>query len=107
MKDLKQPSSAAVGLMRVLWVIILCFYVTVFVSSIPIRFAYLSQPHEDFRVRFITAMMLNTGDFAQMQASGVTATIYAGYIIALDCIQAAFFTLIAVFIFWRKSDDLY
>src|SRR5215207_10993388 len=78
-------------LARVGWVAVAAVALGQFIISVPARYAHLA--HSTAGVRAALAEM------------GLSAGGYALYNVALDAIFVSIFALVAIVIFWRRSDD--
>src|SRR5215218_7601370 len=78
-------------LARAAWVAVAVVALGQFVISVPTRYAELAHPTA--RVR------------AALAEVGLSAGGYALYNVALDAIFVSIFALVAIVIFWRRSDD--
>ena len=76
---------------RAVWVGMAVVTLGVFALSVPARYAQLSHPTAKVR--------------AALAEAGLPAGGYAFYNVALDTIFVSVFALVAIVIFWRRSDD--
>lgn len=76
---------------RAAWVVGAVVALGQFVLSIPARYAQLSHPAASVRTA--------------LSESGMPATGYALYNVALDAVFVSVFAAVAIVIFWRRSDD--
>jgi hypothetical protein len=78
-------------LARAAWVAVAVVALGVFVISVPARYAQLSHPSASVRVA-LSEVGLSTGG-------------YALYNVTLDAVFVSVFAVVAIVIFWRRSDD--
>jgi hypothetical protein len=78
-------------LARAVWVAVALATLGAFAFSLPVRYAELSHP---------TARVL-----AALAEAGLSAGGYAFYNVALDAAFVSVFAVVAIVIFWRRSDD--
>jgi hypothetical protein len=79
-------------LARAAWVAVAVATLGAFVFSVPARYAQLAHPTAGVR--------------AALAEMGLSAGGYALYNVALDTIFVSVFAVVAIVIFWRRSDDL-
>jgi hypothetical protein len=79
-------------LTRAAWAAVAVTTLGVFALSVPARYAQLSHPTAKVR--------------AALAEVGLPASGYAFYNVALDTVFVSVFALVAIVIFWRRSDDL-
>jgi len=89
------PSSTLHGpwllLARVAWIAVAIAALGIFVISVPARYAELARP--------------TTGVRAALAEMGLSAGGYALYNVTLDTIFVSVFAVVAIVIFWRRSDE--
>jgi hypothetical protein len=78
-------------LARVAWVVVAVVALGQFVISVPVRYTQLVHPTAGVR--------------ASLAELGLSAGGYAFYNVALDAVFVSIFALVAIVIFWRRSDD--
>src|SRR5262249_17886196 len=88
---------------RAAWLAAALVYVTLFLAGVPIYLDYLStvcpaNPTCPFGPRPYPGV-------EAIQAAGLTATSLAAYFTALSVIGTVGYTLVAAFIFWKRSDE--
>jgi hypothetical protein len=79
-------------LVRAVWVTVAVAALGTFVISVPARYAQLSNPTAKVRTAILEA--------------GLSAGGYALYNVTLDTVFVSVFAVVAIVIFWRRSDDL-
>lgn len=83
-------------LARMIWVAIMASAVLIYSLSIPLRIAQLSQ----IGVGGVTA-----DQAVALKSIGISVVFRAAYFVAIELFVSLLFISIAVFIFWRKSND--
>jgi hypothetical protein len=87
----RSPALRSLVLARVAWVAVAVVALGTFVISVPARYAQLAHPTAEVR-----------GALVEM---GLSAAGYALYNITLDAVFVSIFAVVAIIIFWRRSDD--
>src|SRR5215203_5283789 len=85
------PALRRLLLARAAWVAVAFVSLGTFVISVPARYAQLANP--------------NAGVRAALAEMGLSAGGYALYNVTLDTVFVSVFALVAIVIFWRRSDD--
>jgi hypothetical protein len=87
----RPPALRRMVLARAAWVAVAVVALGTFVISVPARYAQLAHPTAEVR-----------GALVEM---GLSAGGYALYNITLDAVFVSIFAVVAIIIFWRRSDD--
>jgi hypothetical protein len=87
----RPPALRRLVLARAAWVAVAVVALGTFVISVPARYAQLAHPTAEVR-----------GALVEM---GLSAGGYALYNITLDAVFVSIFAVVAIIIFWRRSDD--
>jgi hypothetical protein len=85
---------------RLLLVVVSIFYLVLYVIGTPVYYAYLHTICTDCLDDRLTPHKLQA-----LQALNISITTYAVYWVAINLLFALVYFAVAVFIFWRKSDD--
>ena len=89
-------------LARVAWIVVAALAVGLFIRGIPAEFALLHIPCPT--VRCPTGQLSPSGLHA-LEGLGLSVDSFAAYSVAMDVLFAAVCTVVALLIFWRRSDD--
>ena len=87
----RPPALRRLLLARAAWVAVAFVSLGTFVISVPARYAQLANPAAGVR--------------AALAEMGLSAVGYALYNVTLDTVFVSVFALVAIVIFWRRSDD--
>src|ERR671910_1817187 len=87
----RPPALRRLLLARAAWVAVAFVSLGTFVISVPARYAQLANPTAGVR--------------AALVEMGLSAGGYALYNVTLDTVFVSVFALVAIVIFWRRSDD--
>jgi hypothetical protein len=87
----RPPALRRLLLARAAWVAVAFVSLGTFVISVPARYAQLANPTAGVR--------------AALAEMGLSAGGYALYNVTLDTVFVSVFALVAIVIFWRRSDD--
>src|ERR687894_1818253 len=87
----RPPALRRLLLGRAAWVAVAFVSLGTFVISVPARYAQLANPTAGVR--------------AALAEMGLSAGGYALYNVTLDTVFVSVFALVAIVIFWRRSDD--
>lgn len=87
----RPPALRRLLLARAAWVAVAFVSLGTFVISVPARYAQLANPTAGVR--------------AALAEMGLSASGYALYNVTLDTVFVSVFALVAIVIFWRRSDD--
>ena len=100
---------------RAVWMAVFVFSVAVFVAGLPARYAQLRSPEDEIqvgmaRLGFSPEIVEQYGSEAAMRAVlsqlGLPETGYAVFNVALEGGVALVYVVVALMIYWRKSDSL-
>jgi hypothetical protein len=100
---------------RVAWAAVFVLSVAVFVAALPVRYAQLLSPEDEIkegmtRLGFSPEIVEQYGSEAAMRAVlsqlGLPETGYAVFNVALEGGVALVYIVVALMIYWRKSDSL-
>jgi hypothetical protein len=89
-------------LARVAWIVVAVLAVGLFIVGIPAEFGLLQIPCP--AVRCPTGQLSPSGLHA-LEGLGLSLDSFAAYSVAMDVLFAAVCTVVALLIFWRRSDD--
>jgi hypothetical protein len=89
-------------LARMAWILVAALAVGLFIRGIPAEFGLLHVPCPT--VRCPTGQLSPSGLDA-LEGLGLSLDYFAAYTVAMDVLFAAVCTVVALLIFWRRSDD--
>ena len=84
------------------WILVAALTVALFIRGIPVEFGLLHVPCPT--VRCPTGQLSPSGLHA-LEGLGLSLDSFAAYTVAMDVLFAAVCTVVALLIFWRRSDD--
>ncbi|MEK7325485.1 MAG: hypothetical protein AAB217_09550, partial [Chloroflexota bacterium] len=99
---------------RVMWAAVFVFSVAVFLAALPARYAQLRSPEDEIkdgmtRLGFLPEIVEQYGSEAAMRAVlsqlGLPETGYAAFLLTLEGVVALVYMVVALMIYWRKSDS--
>ena len=99
---IEKRSSLALPATRLLWVILTCALLAIFVAGIPARFDELRQVCAG---EACVELRISAAEEAALTQVGLSMDWYAGYHQAVEIVIAGLITLISLLIFWRSSDN--
>ncbi|MDQ3925397.1 MAG: histidine kinase [Actinomycetota bacterium] len=95
-------SGRLLVLARTVWIIIALATVGLFIAGLVAKFVLFQTPCPTAEC---TTGQLPGGGFRALQDLGLPSGFYATYAVVLDVVFTAVYGGIAIFIFWRKSED--